>query len=86
MEWIDLLSGSEGTLGIVTDVELSLLPEPAVILSGIIFFPADEYALDAVEEWRPLAELRLLEYVDAAGLDLLRPAYPRFRATRKPRY
>lgn len=76
VEWIDLLSGSEGTLGIVTQLEVKLLPEPAAILSGVVFFPADEYALDAIEEWRSVPELRLLEYMDAPALDLLRPTYP----------
>ena len=75
VEWVDLLSGSEGTLGIVTHVELKLLPEPRAILSGVVFFRDDEFALDAIEEWRSLRELRLLEYVDAPGLELLRPSY-----------
>lgn len=75
-EWVDLLSGSEGTLGIVTEAEVQLLPEPAAILSGVIFFPSDGQALDAVDVWRPLPELRLLEYMDAAALGLLRASYP----------
>jgi FAD/FMN-containing dehydrogenase len=76
LDWVDLLVGSEGTLGIVTEAELKLFAEPAAILSGVVFFPSDEQALDAVDAWRPVPELRLLEYIDDAGLNLLRPSYP----------
>jgi FAD/FMN-containing dehydrogenase len=76
LEWVDLLAGSEGTLGIVTEAELRLLPEPAAVLSGVVFFTADALALAAVKAWRPIAELRLLEYIDRMGLSLLRARYP----------
>ncbi len=76
VDWVDLLCGSEGTLGIVTAAEVKLLPEPPAMLSGVIFFPDDAYALDAIDEWRPLPELRLLEYMDDSALDFLRPTYP----------
>ncbi len=76
VEWVDLLAGSEGTLGIITRAELQLLPEPAAILSGVIFFPSDMDALETVESWRGLPELRLLEFLDGHSLDFLRPSYP----------
>lgn len=76
VEWVDLLSGSEGTLGIVTAAEVKLLPEPAAILSGTVFFPSDGLALTAVDAWRATSELRLLEFLDEAALQLLRPPYP----------
>ncbi|MBV8553688.1 MAG: FAD-binding oxidoreductase [Acidobacteriaceae bacterium] len=75
LEWVDLLAGSEGTLAIITEAELRLQPEPGAILSGIVFFSADANALDAIEAWRPLDELRLLEYIDVNSLRLLRPHY-----------
>lgn len=74
--WVDLLAGSEGTLAIVTEAELQLLPEPPAILSGVVFFSTDEQALNAVDAWRELPELRLLEYMDEHALALLRPVYP----------
>jgi FAD/FMN-containing dehydrogenase len=76
VEWVDLLAGSEGTLGIITEAEVQLLPEPPAMLSGVVFFPSDETALNASDVWRPIPELRLLEYIDKPGLDLLRPLYP----------
>ena len=75
LEWVDLLGGSEGTLGIVTQVEVKLLREPSAILSGVVFFTSDEQALDAVDVWRPFAELRLLEFMDEHSLQLLRSRY-----------
>jgi FAD/FMN-containing dehydrogenase len=75
LEWVDLLAGSEGTLGIVTSAELQLFAEPAAILSGIIFFRSEEDAFAAVEAWRPIEELRQLEFVDEHSLRFLRPSY-----------
>lgn len=80
LEWVDLFSGSEGTLGIVTEAELQLLPDPAAILSGVVFFGSDDLALDAVDAWRPLTELRLLEFMDEHALHLLRSPYPEIPA------
>lgn len=44
MDALDLFIGSEGTLGVITEVEASLVARPAGVLSGIVFF-ADEHAL-----------------------------------------
>ena len=76
MDWIDLFAGSEGTLGIVTEAELQLLPEPADVLAGVVFFPSDGAALEVVETWRTIPGLRMLEYFDGNSLALLRQRYP----------
>jgi FAD/FMN-containing dehydrogenase len=76
MDWIDLFTGSEGTLGVILEAEIALLPIPANLFGGVVFFPSDEKALDAVDAWRPHQELRMLEYVDRNSLDLLRGRYP----------
>ncbi len=76
MDWIDLFSGSEGTLGIVTEAELKLLPEPADILAGVVFFPSDGAAVEVVETWRAIPGLRMIEYFDSNSLALLRDRYP----------
>jgi FAD/FMN-containing dehydrogenase len=80
MDWVDLFIGSEGTLGIVAEAELALLPVPGALLTGVAFFPGDGGALGAVEAWRPVPDLRMLEYLDAPSLDLLRPDYPEIPA------
>ena len=80
MDWIDLFTGSEGTLGVVTEARLRLLPAPAAVLGGVIFFPNDDSALDAVETWRATASSRMLEYFDAPSLEMLRGRFPEIPA------
>jgi FAD/FMN-containing dehydrogenase len=72
MDWVDLFVGSEGTLGIVTEAELRLLPKPADVLAGVIFFDSDDSALVAVDAWRALDGLRMIEYFDRNSLALMR--------------
>jgi FAD/FMN-containing dehydrogenase len=73
MDWIDLFAGSEGTLGIVMEAELQLLPAAVDVLAGVVFFETDAAALDAVDTWREMDGLRMIEYFDANSLDFLRP-------------
>jgi FAD/FMN-containing dehydrogenase len=76
MDYIDLFIGSEGTLGIVTEVEVALLPLPGQLFTGVVFFDSDESALNAVDAWRPVPGLRMLEYIDAGSLDIVRTRFP----------
>ena len=76
MDWIDLFTGSEGTLGIVAEAELQLLTEPEDILAGVVFFPSDGAALDVVDAWRAIPGLRMIEYFDGRSLALLHGRYP----------
>jgi FAD/FMN-containing dehydrogenase len=80
MEWIDLFAGSEGTLGVITEARLRLLPAPRALLGGVVFFTSDESAVDAVENWRPTPGLRMLEYMDEPSLNLLRERFPEIPA------
>jgi FAD/FMN-containing dehydrogenase len=76
MDWIDLFAGSEGTLGVVTEARVRLLPAPKALLAGLIFFATDDAAIDAVEHWRATASPRMLEYFDGASLRLLTSRFP----------
>jgi len=76
MDWIDLFTGSEGTLGVVIEAKLRLLPAPAALLAGVVFFSGEERSLAAVEAWRSVAGLRMIEYFDGPSLALLRSRYP----------
>jgi len=75
MDWIDLFTGSEGTLGVILEAALGLLPTPGDLLSGVIFFRGDPEALAAVDAWRSIETLRMMEYFDANSLALLRERY-----------
>lgn len=76
MDLIDLFIGSEGTLGVITQANVQLLPIPGELLSGVVFFQSDDDALSAVDTWISIPGLRMLEYMDAGSLTLLRPSYP----------
>jgi FAD/FMN-containing dehydrogenase len=76
MDWVDLIIGSEGTLGVVLGAEIKLLPVPAGLLAGVIFFMADETAQEAAAEWRATAGPRMIEYFDEPSLRLLRAKFP----------
>jgi FAD/FMN-containing dehydrogenase len=71
MDFVDLFIGSEGTLGVVTGAELQLLPAPAELMGGVVFFPSEETAFDAIDRWRPVPGLRMLEYLDKASLAMM---------------
>jgi FAD/FMN-containing dehydrogenase len=71
MDWVDLFVGSEGTLGVVTRADLKLLPAAKDLFTGVIFFDDDVRALDAVEKWRAVERLNMLEYVDAPSLKVV---------------
>jgi D-lactate dehydrogenase (cytochrome) len=47
---VDVFIGSEGTLGIITEIELGLVPKPKGSLSGIVFFSERSDLLDFVDE------------------------------------
>lgn len=78
MDLVDLFIGSEGTLGVILEADLKLLPAPRQILAGILFFAGETEALDFVETSRaggggktPLAPLAL-EFFDGGALGILR--------------
>ena len=48
LDAIDLFIGSEGTLGVITEIELSLLSKPEGFFSGIVFFEKESDLLDFV--------------------------------------
>ncbi|MDQ1558170.1 MAG: hypothetical protein QOD32_1230 [Pyrinomonadaceae bacterium] len=91
MDAIDLFIGSEGTLGVVVEIEAALLPKPAGVLGGVVFFTEEEKLLAFVRAAREASlatrarrdeqqggglDARALEYFDAEALGFLRGKYP----------
>jgi D-lactate dehydrogenase (cytochrome) len=87
MDLLDLFIGSEGTLGVVVEVEVMLLIKPEAILSGVVFFTSEQDVLSFVADARreSLAtraqsgrglDARALEYFDRESLGFLSQKYP----------
>lgn len=88
MDVIDLFIGSEGTLGVVVEVEVRLLPKPEGLLSGVIFFGNESDVLSFVVSARQKSlqnrsdrapnklDARALEFFDVESLRFLREKYP----------
>ena len=76
MDWLDLFIGSDGTLGIFTNIVLRLIKRPADFVSGILFFE-DESAC-----WKLMPKIKshknkkiapcYLEYFDHNSLNKLK--------------
>ncbi|HEY3026286.1 MAG TPA: FAD-binding oxidoreductase [Pyrinomonadaceae bacterium] len=88
MDAIDLFIGSEGTLGVILEGEVGLLPKPEGLLSGVVFFATESDLLSFVAEARRRSlanqvgagehsglDTRVLEYFDPESLKFLRQKY-----------
>jgi FAD/FMN-containing dehydrogenase len=71
---IDLFIGSEGTLGLITEVTVDLIQNPANHFSAIAFFPSTESVLKCVVGLRGQRNVvpRCLEIMDENCLGILR--------------
>jgi len=65
-----LLIGSEGTLGLVMEAKINLVPKPAEIATALVYFNQLSEVGDAVNALLPLAP-SALEMMDANSLDLV---------------
>jgi D-lactate dehydrogenase (cytochrome) len=76
MDAIDLFIGSEGTLGVIGEIEVRLIPKPQGLLSGVVFFADEADVLALVADAREHADARALEFFDNESLNFLRAKYP----------
>ncbi|MEP7075846.1 MAG: FAD-binding oxidoreductase [Acidobacteriota bacterium] len=88
LDAIDLFIGSEGALGVITEIELSLMPKPQGFFSGIIFFSKQGELLNFVNAARDLSfanrslktanslDASLIEYFDDRALKFISERFP----------
>lgn len=77
MDALDLFIGSEGTLGVICEIETRLVPKPQGLLSGVVFFANESDVLAFVAEAKSGAvDARALEFFDNESLNFLRQKYP----------
>ncbi len=77
MDLLDLFIGAEGTLGVVVEATLRLLPAPGAIWGLMAFLPSSAAVVGFVNALRQAphsgpARLAAMEYFDARCLDFLR--------------
>ena len=80
MDAIDLFIGSEGTLAVICEIEMRLVPKPQGLLSGVVFFANQADVLAFVAEARTALDARALEFFDNESLNFLRDKYPNIPA------
>lgn len=77
MDPLDLFIGAEGTLGVVVEVEVELIPKPEKLFSGVVFFTQEEDAWQWVDHARrEQYGARALEYLDSQSIALLKEKHP----------
>lgn len=73
MDLIDLFIGAEGTLGVITEIEIGLTKKPKNIMSLLAFFPSERDSLNFFFNAKnELKTAFVFEYFDSYGLNLVR--------------
>jgi D-lactate dehydrogenase (cytochrome) len=73
MDLVDLIVGSEGTLGVICEMDLRVIPAPAAVWGVMVFLPSEGAAVRFVAGCRAGdGQPAAIEYFDAGALALLR--------------
>ncbi len=93
MDLVDLFVGSEGTLGVIVEIDLILCPAPGFIRGVQVFVPDEDTALSMTSDLRRAAgesrnklgaRLVAIEYYDTEALRLLAALQQRVRTAFPP--
>ncbi len=79
MDLIDLFIGSEGTLGIIAEADLMLIPLPSAIISCLVYFlDIDELFrfVGLLKDQKSSIAPRAIEFFDLHSLEFLAEKYP----------
>ncbi len=71
MDLIDLFIGSEGTLGVFTELELEIRRQPEAVISGMLFFKSETDCFDFSVAAKKTLQPRTLEFFDGNSLKIL---------------
>lgn len=77
LDLTQLLVGSEGTLGVITELALRATPMPRAVGSVLLTFPSFELAAEAVQVLAPL-DLATCDLIDRRRISLARQIDPRY--------
>lgn len=94
MDAIDLFIGNEGTLGIIIEADLAVIPLPEKLIGAVTFFESEFEMLNFVDYMRDISlnsfnhdyssfGFRLIEYFDYNALELLKPEYSQIPSSAK---
>jgi D-lactate dehydrogenase (cytochrome) len=72
MDLVDLFIGAEGTLGVVTQITVKLIPEPEQMNGLTAFFDSEIKTLEFVRRLRATADPVAIEFFDCRSLELMR--------------
>jgi D-lactate dehydrogenase (cytochrome) len=79
MDWLDLFIGSDGTLAIILQACLRLVPRPSNFVSGVLFFSEEKFCWNLIPTIRDTNKSNIapcaLEYFDFNSLMRLRETY-----------
>jgi len=84
LDLIDLFIGSEGSLGVITEIDVGLTPAPPATLSALVFTSSESLGFELAASLRQSAErchrketgqyldVRAIEHMDESSLELIR--------------
>lgn len=78
MDLVDLFIGSEGTLGVISEIEIGLIPTLNNTFDLVAFFPSEDLAVKFVQDSKAQKNpyVNFYEFFDENTLQMLKSSYP----------